>query len=290
MLGAQVDKKDLSWFGLVRRICWALGCLFTLGYASKYARKIQKWEVLDPAYKIPGYEAFSADLSTREMGMKSSVRAKQQREWDRLSMTLSVITAASAAALAIPSPFGSPNIYWVSLACYSVAFGLSLEGIILITYLTVFAAGSSAETIGRVSRGKSLLRGLIGPVAFVVSLPTALSTYSSMYLLAGLLAMTIMKGRGEGIEEHETAYTAIVLVPVCLVLVFIVGAVIGGELIAREETKKREKRRRATQNGDGIMMPVPHPYIGQETQPTRAAGKKDITAGASEKPPLDMQL
>lgn len=105
---AHVDEEDQSWFGPIRRICWALGCLFTLGYANKYARKIQYWEVLDPAYKDPGYEEFSAEpMSSRDMGMRTSIRAKQQvselfskhflviylyglqKEWDRLGMTVS---------------------------------------------------------------------------------------------------------------------------------------------------------------------------------------------------------
>ncbi|KAB5593217.1 hypothetical protein CTheo_3299 [Ceratobasidium theobromae] len=158
-------------------------------------------------------------------------------------MTLSVITATSAAALAIPPPFSGPNVYWVSYACYTTALGLSLEGLILLGYLTVLAAGSSNETVGRAARGKSFLNGLIGPLAFILSLPTVLTTYSSLFLLVGLVSMTIVKGRGESIEKHEAAFNAIALVPICFTLVCMAVAVICGEVYAREEAKKRARNR-----------------------------------------------
>jgi hypothetical protein len=86
----------------------------------------------------------------------------------------------------------------------------------------------------------------------VVSLPTTITTYSSLFLLVGLLSMIIVKGRGESIEEHEVAFNVIVLVPVCLMLVCVLVAVIGGEVVAREEAKKRATRRRQQRHGDGV--------------------------------------
>ncbi|KAG9087532.1 hypothetical protein FRC07_012796 [Ceratobasidium sp. 392] len=195
------------------KVLWLLGCTLTLGYAPKYHRRILSWQVYDPAKENKKYRAYSIDVNSSKLGLKTSVRAKQQKEWDRLIMPLSVITATSAAALAIPSPFGTPNIYWLATAFFSGAFGLSLEGLIIITYLTVFGAGSSAETIGRIASGKGFLKGMTGPVAIVTALPTAITTYSSLFLLAGLLAMTIAADEGTNIRQHMAAFKAIVLAP-----------------------------------------------------------------------------
>ncbi|KAF8757831.1 Enoyl-(Acyl carrier protein) reductase [Rhizoctonia solani] len=82
-----------------------------------------------------------------------TMRQKQQEEWDRLNIAMSVITATSAAALAIEATNGRTHIYWLVTAFYSIAFGLSLEGVILITYMTIAAGGSSDEGITRLARG-----------------------------------------------------------------------------------------------------------------------------------------
>ncbi|KAG9087597.1 hypothetical protein FRC07_012779 [Ceratobasidium sp. 392] len=205
------DSSVVKKFAL--KVLWLLGCTLTIGYAPKYHRRILSWQVYDPAKKDKKYRAYSVDVNSSKLGLKTSVRAKQQKEWDRLIMPLSVITATSAAALAIPSPFGTPNIYWLATAFFSGAFGLSLEGLIIITYLTVFGAGSSAETIGQIANGKGFLKGMTGPVAIVTALPIANTTYSSLFLLAGLLAMTIAADEGTNIRQHMVAFKTIVLVP-----------------------------------------------------------------------------
>ncbi|KAF8603468.1 hypothetical protein BDV93DRAFT_606750 [Ceratobasidium sp. AG-I] len=224
------------------KLLWYTGCFITLGYAPKYYHKILKWQVYDLSKKDKNHIAYSEDFNSKKLGLDTSVRAKQQREWDRLIMPLSVITATSAAALAIPSPFGTPNIYWLATAFYSVAFGLSLEGLIIITYLTVFGAGTSAETIGRIASGKAFLHGMVGPVAIVTALPTAITTYSSFFLLAGLLAMTIAADSGSSIRAHMGAYQAIVLVPVCVMLLCLIVTILGCEAFGWIETRAKEKR------------------------------------------------
>ncbi|QRV87259.1 hypothetical protein RhiJN_15277 [Ceratobasidium sp. AG-Ba] len=168
---------------------------------------------------------------------------------------LSVITATSAAALAIPSPFGTSNIYWLATAFFSSAFGLSLEGLIIITYLTVFGAGSSAETIGRIANGKNFLKGLVGPVAVVTALPTAITTYSSIFLLAGLLAMTIRAEDDSGIQSHMRYFKAIVLTPVCFMLLCLMVAIAGCELFSWKERSARIKAlNKSTTMGMGLPM------------------------------------
>ncbi|KAG8724677.1 hypothetical protein FRC09_015821 [Ceratobasidium sp. 395] len=233
---------------------------------------ILSWQVYDPAKKDKKYRAYSVDINSTKLGLKTSIRAKQQKEWDRLILPLSVITATSAAALAIPSPFGTPNIYWLATAFFSGAFGLSLEGLIIITYLTVFGAGSSAETIGRIASGKGFLKGMTGPVAIVTALPTAITTYSSLFLLAGLLAMTIAADEGTNIQQHMAAFKAIVLVPVCLMLLCLAITVAGCEIFTWKEGVAKQTL--DVEMGDiGVLNDLPAgkgPILPHNTQSTSA--------------------
>ncbi|QRV72358.1 hypothetical protein RhiJN_00372 [Ceratobasidium sp. AG-Ba] len=249
---------------IVYRVGWLLGCVITLGYASKYYFRVKAWQVYDPTVKDKTHRAYTIDIRSRDLGLKTSIRAKQQKEWDRLIMPLSVITATSAAALAIPSPFGEP-IYWVATALFSGAFGLSLEGLIIITYLTVFGAGSSAETIGRIASGKGFLKGFVGPVAIVTALPTAITTYSSVFLLAGLLAMTIAAGNGSTVQQHMTAFKVVVLVPVCLMLLCLVFTIGGCEFFAWKEGNAKLNRELEVEKGlgaDELPVTMPEPMLG----------------------------
>lgn len=214
--------------------------------------------------------------------MESSIRSKQQKEWDRLMTPLSVITATSAAALAIPSPFGTKDIYWLATAFFSSAFGLSLEGIIAIMYLTVFAAGSSAETIGRIASGKSFLKGLVGPVAVVTALPTAIATYASAFLLTGMIAMTAAAGDENAIQQHMTAFKAIVLTPVFVMLICLMIAIGGCELFAwNERSVRREKLKRMTAAGGGLPI-VTTPTEGRASQSSLPVYTAEPATGAPE--------
>ncbi|KAH7344077.1 hypothetical protein B0J17DRAFT_714217 [Rhizoctonia solani] len=213
---------------------WYLGCILTLGYAPKHLRRIEEWQIYDLSIYDDQYRAYSIPIDTKRSGLGSSKRAKQQKEWDRLMVPFSIITATSAAALAIPSPL---NSHWLTVALYTAAFGVSLEGLLLTTYLTVFGASSSAETIGRLANGKAFLKGTVGPVAIVTALPAALVTYAALFLLGGLVVMTGAAANENNITEHKVAFQAITIVPVCSVLVCIAVAVIGCEVFIWMEAK-----------------------------------------------------
>jgi len=79
-------------------------------------------------------------------------------------------------------------------------------------------------------------------VAVVTALPTAITTYSSFFLLAGLLAMTIAADSRSSIKNHMGAFQAIVLVPVCVMLLCLALTIIGCEVFAWIEARAREKR------------------------------------------------
>ncbi|EUC56189.1 transmembrane protein, putative [Rhizoctonia solani AG-3 Rhs1AP] len=244
-------KKRTSHRGWIFKTFWIAACILTLGYSSKYHQRILRWQKYDPSNKDAKRRAYSTLVTSQSAGFKSSERAKQQKEWDRLIMPLSVITATSAAALAIPSPFDTPNLNWVATALYVVAFGLSLEGLLLIMYLTVFGAGSDPEMIGRLASGKGFLVGMSGPVAFVTALPTAITTYSSLFLLAGLLVMTIAADNSSDIKDHKGAFQAIVLVPVGLMLFCLLGTIAGCEWFAHRE-RHDYKYKKARDEGSGM--------------------------------------
>lgn len=127
---------------------------------------------------------------------------------------MSVITATSAAALAIQSAGPGPNqVYWLVTAFYSAAFGMSLQGLILITYVTICAGGSSDENIGRLAKGELFENQPIKPVALMMALPAILATYSAFSLLGGLVAM-IMQGPGESATTKSGPYIAVAMVPI----------------------------------------------------------------------------
>lgn len=139
---------------------------------------------------------------------------------------MSVITATSAAALAIQSTGPVPNqVYWLVTAFYSAAFGMSLQGLILITYITISAGGSSDEAIGRLAKGELFDGQPIKPVALMMALPAILATYSAFALLGGLVAM-VLQGPGENVTTRSGSYIAVAMVPITtafLALCFSVG-------------------------------------------------------------------
>lgn len=94
---------------------------------------------------------------------------------------------------------------------------------------------------------------MVGPVAIVTALPTAITTYSSFFLLAGLLAMTIAADSRSSIKDHMGAFQAIVLVPVCVMLLWLVLTIAGCEVFAWIEARAREKRekKKRDEKGDG---------------------------------------
>ncbi|EUC56188.1 transmembrane protein, putative [Rhizoctonia solani AG-3 Rhs1AP] len=246
----------LSW------LLWLAACVSTLGFAPKYYRKIQGWQVYDPSNTDKERKAYADHVNSRALGMKSSKRAKQQREWDRLLVPLSVTTATSAGALAIPSPFSS-GTHWVATACFTSAFGLSLEGLLLIMYLTVFGAGACAETIGRMASGKAFLKGMAGPVAFVTAFPTAIATYSFLFLLVGLFAMTAAAGKSGNINDHLFGFQIMVLAPLCSTSAIILGTIVGCEIFAWLESRSKSERAKETKAkvaGLETMMPGYHHF------------------------------
>ncbi|KAL5637179.1 hypothetical protein ACGC1H_000980 [Rhizoctonia solani] len=216
------------------QVLWYIGCVLTLGYAPKYLRRIEEWKIYDPSVYDKHYSAYSIPINRDRLGLESFKIAKQQKEWDRLMVPLSIITATSAMALAIPSPF---NAHWLTAAFYTAAFGLSLEGLLLTTYLTVFGLSSSAETIGRLANGKTFLQGTVGAVAIITALPTALATYATLFLLGGWVVMTGVSASESSIAEHRAAFQAIVFLPVFTTLVCLVVSVIGCEVFSWMEAR-----------------------------------------------------
>lgn len=134
-----------------------------------------------------------------------------------LQLQSSVITATSAAALAIPGLAG-PGSYWMVNTCFCVALGLALEGVILSFYLSVMSGAASDETLGKLARGKLEVFNIqIWPriAALMMALPAIFTTYCSLFLLVGTLVMVItdpMATRANG----PNPYYYLPLVPIGL--------------------------------------------------------------------------
>ncbi|KAG8742449.1 hypothetical protein FRC10_001416 [Ceratobasidium sp. 414] len=160
----------------------------------------------------------------------------------RQKQQVSVITATSAAALAIQA--AGPNqdqIFWLVTAFYSAAFGMSLQALIMITYITIAAGGSSDEAIGRLARGELFPNQPRRPVAFMMALPAILATYSSFALLAGLVAMIVQGPRGESVATKTRPYIAVAVLPVGLTFVCLCFVIAFCELGTWIESRERKR-------------------------------------------------
>ncbi|KAG8700468.1 hypothetical protein FRC11_012913, partial [Ceratobasidium sp. 423] len=152
-----------------------------------------------------------------------------------------------------------------------VAFGLSLEGLILITYMTISAGGSSDEAITLIARGELVLsrrpvdspqhrkqsspfvKGvMIKLAALTMALPAILATYSSIYLLLGLVAMVIA-GPGEGVDTRDKEYILVTIIPVGGGFLFLCMAIVLCEMGSWTEIwgRRAAKSRRLNSAGQG---------------------------------------
>ncbi|KAG8700706.1 hypothetical protein FRC08_004549 [Ceratobasidium sp. 394] len=236
---------------MLAQIVWFLVCAITLGFPAKYRERLRQYEGLVDLGEVPWKDA--RDLPGARP-VASSLRRKQQTEWDRLNITISVITATSAAALAIQAVSPNAEIYWLVTSFYSIAFGLSLQGLIVITYMTISAGGASHEAISRLAKGELLGtqgRFVVKPVAFTMALPAIFATYSSISLLAGLTTMVIA-GPGEGIQHRRSEYIKATMIPVgigflCLgVACFVCEVGTWIELRGRAQRRKGNPAQQAT--------------------------------------------
>jgi hypothetical protein len=168
---------------------------------------------------------------------------------------MSVITATSATALAIPYLVGG-NTFWMISTCFSIAFGLSLEGLLLVTYMTVLAAGASHKlvyklagyqhptsttdqgpaSIARQNTSTTKIALVFHITALVMCLPTVFSIYSSLFLLAGVLMMVTQGRMGGGVEQHQIAFSVVAWIPLGLGVIVLCFVVVYLELAAARDT------------------------------------------------------
>lgn len=139
--------------------------------------------------------------------------------------------ATSAAALTIQSVGPNSNhVSWLVSAFYSAAFGISLQGLIHITYITISATGSSDEAIGRLSAGVLFKNQPTRPVALMMALPATLTTYSAVYLLAGLAAMIFEDRSASNEESSRESYVVLAMFPICVVFVQLICSIVACEI------------------------------------------------------------
>ncbi|CAE6445877.1 hypothetical protein ACGC1H_003919 [Rhizoctonia solani] len=260
--GINMPKRFHNILDFALWVVWLLVCLFTLGFPAKYRERLRLFEGL---YNIDAkdYKAWSTLPVYSDRGYKhnsiQTLRQKQQEEWDRLNITMSVITATSAAALAIQAISSSTQIYWLVTAFYSIAFGLSLEGLILITHMTISAGGSSDEGIARLARGILYSTQYRAPrlTAFIMALPAIFATYSSLSLLLGLAAMVVV-GPGEGVGTQRKEYILASIIPVGVGFLFLCSAIVLCEIGTWLEIwGRRSERSTLPEGGDITGAPVP---------------------------------
>ncbi|KAF8600496.1 hypothetical protein BDV93DRAFT_525370 [Ceratobasidium sp. AG-I] len=234
-------------------IAWIALCVITLGFPAKYRERLRLFESLAPPNEsIPWStppEYSDRGPKHKDRDSQRTMREKQQEEWDRLNIAVSVITATSAAALAIQATSDKTEVYWLVTAFYSTAFGLSLQGLISITHMTIVAGGSSDEAIGRFANGTlmSKRRMSVRPVAFMMALPAILATYSSISLLAGLVVM-VLAGPGPGIQLKSAPYIRVTMIPVSIAFVFLCVSIAMCEIGSWVEIRGRRLYLAANEN------------------------------------------
>ncbi|CAE6394387.1 unnamed protein product [Rhizoctonia solani] len=285
------SKKDRGCIGFIVPVLWFLVCLFTLGFPAKYRERLRLFEDLvcldhEPWALRPSFSDRGDPLSDKsEPGSLKTMRQKQQEEWDRLNIAMSVITATSAAALAIEATSDRTHIYWLVTAFYSIAFGLSLEGVILITYMTISAGGSSDEAITRLARGVlvSTEYQMVKPTAFIMALPAIVATYSSISLLLGLVTM-VVAGPGQGVDMQNMAYIRVTMIPVGMGFLLLCIAIVLCEIGNWTEIWGRRRRRARFSRGDDGRINVneiyPHsssccPKLRATTPPPQLSDRTD---------------
>jgi hypothetical protein len=93
--------------------------------------------------------------------------------------------------------------------------------------MTIAAGGSSDEAITRLAKGTLISDdcAIVKPAAFIMALPAVLATYSSSFLLLGLITM-VVAGPRDGIDTQVQAYALVTMVPVGIGLSFLCVAII----------------------------------------------------------------
>ncbi|KAB5591637.1 putative effector protein [Ceratobasidium theobromae] len=190
-------------------ILWFLVCVLTLGFPAKYLERLRLFEDFVPPGKAWSTPATYSDRGV-EGDSRKTMRQKQQEEWDRLNIAVSVITATSAAALAIQASSSGPT------------------------------GGSSDGAIGRLATGQLIMPKyrIVKPAAFIMALPAILATYSSGFLLAGLVTM-VVNGPGEGVASRRGGYIAVTMIPVAMAFSWLCAAIILCEIGSRVEITAR---------------------------------------------------
>jgi hypothetical protein len=135
--------------------------------------------------------------------------------------------------------------------CFCAAFGVSLEGLILVNYLTVTVAGVSDETLGLLAKGEFNLIGAghsARPTALMMALPMIFATYSSLFLLIGSVVMVTQGPQGGEFANYINAYHFLSLIPVGIGFLCMCGTVIVCEVGTYYEFSRRRRHERKQRN------------------------------------------
>ncbi|KAG8789661.1 hypothetical protein FRC12_013329 [Ceratobasidium sp. 428] len=194
------SKGDMGRQRLLRVLgacAWIFFCILTLGFSRKYRDRLKKTDSL-----LANNSNEQAATGKDRQEIERLAKSTQQAEWDRLSTSMSVITATSAAALAIPGLAG-PGSYWVISSCFCAALGLSLEGVMMVVYVGL-VSGSAPDDMFAGDRYSE---------AIILALPAAMISYSSLFLLMGTFFMVTHGPTDLAVETHERPFSTLALVP-----------------------------------------------------------------------------
>lgn len=87
----------------------------------------------------------------------------------------------------------------------------------MIFYLNTLIRSPFMEVTRCIATERASLHAKTGPVAVVTALPVAISIYSSLSLVAGILAMTVASDDASSPKDHVLPFRIVVLVPLFLI-------------------------------------------------------------------------
>ncbi|QRV89236.1 transmembrane protein [Ceratobasidium sp. AG-Ba] len=231
---------------------WLVSALCLL-FVSKYQTKWNQISELDPEAVMPGYASYAYPpsflglpyIATEAGPMQDkcapSIRISQSREWDKLSTAASKIHVELTflTALVIPQIISLQFNEAVNIMLIA-ALGVSLEGLIIISYMVVLGGCLSDETLGRIARSRhefwTIHPGSNRIAAIIMSLPVVYTSHSFLFLLAGIIIMACSNSTThEAIPQVGLGHRPYVVLPIGLGLVGVFAVIAAGEGALRSQ-------------------------------------------------------
>jgi len=179
------------------------------------------WKIYDTVVLLQMGTAYRMLFAEFERDEKiDGWRDEQQKEWDRLSVTLGLLATMFCAGLAINNTPPFAFAIWLGGA------GLSICGVLIINYFPVKAFGISNDDMAvAVQEGNDYID--VSVLAAAAATPVILALWSSMIFLVGIIDYIIE------VNLHGAWYKALAAIPVVAGVLSCVTILLVGERLGK---------------------------------------------------------